>query len=350
MSSPDLSELMLAARNVVDVSLAVAKNERLLIVRDTRAPATIGEAVMAYANSKEISTGLLVFSSPIPPKNQLNINGMYYSRVIQRAAPAEPPQFVKEALKNADAIFAYSNTPLRNAAQDALKAGARMAAMGSSVTGNLTDAFVRTMAIDHESLVSGSEKVATAMSGDREIRVTSPAGTDITFKHTKDRPVIWDHYAGVARKPGSLGQLPPGIIATSPKEGTANGRIVVDAALFGLDSPIRDPFTINVENHRIVSVKGGGEIGAMFWHALEVSDAQAKNCPAEWGPGMNPGSLMGPNVEGETPYGTAHIAAGRNTHVANGAVSSNFHSDFMIREPTIYVDGKMIIEGTKHLV
>ena len=71
---------------------------------------------------------------------------------------------------------------------------------------------------------------------------------------------------------------------------------------------------------------------------------------AELGIGTNHGAkIIGEVLEDEKVLGTAHIAIG--TNISNGGrIKAPVHLDGVFTKPTIYVDGKKIIENGKMLV
>jgi leucyl aminopeptidase (aminopeptidase T) len=68
---------------------------------------------------------------------------------------------------------------------------------------------------------------------------------------------------------------------------------------------------------------------------------------AEIGIGLNPESqLTGIMIEDEAAFGTAHIAVGNNA-LMGGQNFAPIHVDMIIRDPTIEVDGEVVVEPGK---
>ena len=86
----------------------------------------------------------------------------------------------------------------------------------------------------------------------RDVRVTSPAGTDVTFR-TGARGVLEDN--GICNRPGQVTNLPAGKVFVLPKEQTLSGKIVIDGSWEG--SLLDDPLTFLVEEGMVFSTSGG---------------------------------------------------------------------------------------------
>jgi len=75
----------------------------------------------------------------------------------------------------------------------------------------------------------------------------------------------------------------------------------------------------------------------------DVGDARAYNI-AELGIGCNDcASFESITLEAEKALGTCHVAVGSN-HLFGGEVEVDVHLDGVIKFPTIYFDGKMILK------
>ena len=74
--------------------------------------------------------------------------------------------------------------------------------------------------------------------------------------------------------------------------------------------------------------------GDLYWSNL-----------AEIGVGVNPAvrELTGNMMFDEKAAGTAHIALGANTFMG-GLVEASIHCDLIVRQPTILIDGKMVVD------
>ena len=72
---------------------------------------------------------------------------------------------------------------------------------------------------------------------------------------------------------------------------------------------------------------------------------KARRNLAELGIGTNPNARRPDNVlEAEKIKGTVHVAIGDNAHMG-GRVEADFHEDFVLPQPDLYLDGILVIEG-----
>lgn len=255
----------------------------------------------------------------------------------------EPPATIAAAMKAADVIFApttHSITHTR-ARLEAFKAGARTAIL----RGVDEDMMIKgAMVVDFQELRIRTERVAKVLSEADEIKVTSPAGTDVVFKITGRKAFSLDGYF---HEDYGFAVLPPGEAPTCPVEGTTNGTIVFDYSMDSLGKLTR-PLVLKVEGGRVVSVKGESE----EVHALErlfERDETARNI-AEFAIGTNPNArLIGNLAEDKKLLGTVHFAIGDSKSLG-GDVESSVHLDGLMLKPTVIADKEVLVENGGILV
>src|SRR5262245_56413855 len=113
----------------------------------------------------------------------------------------EPPRVVAEALKSCPVAVLLTSTSLTHTAarrEASEKYGVRIASMpGVDIVRleGLVD-------IDYDDLRARNEELARLLEGARRVRLTSPAGTDLTFE-LADRTVYRD--SGDLTRPGAFG-------------------------------------------------------------------------------------------------------------------------------------------------
>ena len=136
--------------------------------------------------------------------------------------------------------------------------------------------------------------------------------------------------------------LPAGEVFIAPLENKTNGTIIVDASVGGLGKVDKN-IKIIVKDGFIDNI-AGGKISDAFKKLLK--NKLYRNV-AELGIGTNPkAKIIGNVLEDEKASGTCHIAFGNNKHFG-GKVDVPFHVDVVIRKPTIYADGFLIMEDGK---
>jgi leucyl aminopeptidase (aminopeptidase T) len=99
----------------------------------------------------------------------------------------------------------------------------------------------------------------------------------------------------------------------------------------------------------VVRIEGGGKVGESFKKLLQLESeeetSEARRNLAELGIGTNPNAKQPDNVlEAEKIKGTVHLAIGDNSHMG-GTVTADLHEDFVIAEPDLLLDDKLVIEG-----
>lgn len=247
----------------------------------------------------------------------------------------EPPPLVAEAMRQAQACFLPTSRSLTHtsARRQASAAGVRIATLP-----NITpDIFIRALDADYRQIRELTLRVGEVLERGGEVRLTSPAGTDLTL-NMAGRPAVLD--TGIYTEPGSFGNLPAGEAYIAPVEGTAEGLLVVDGSMAGvstLDAPIR----IVVSEGRARSITGGrgaGELDAI----LAAQGEDARNL-AELGIGTNGSArITGHILEDEKVLGTVHVALGANASFG-GIVQVACHLDGILKRPSLWVDGRQVM-------
>ncbi len=249
----------------------------------------------------------------------------------RRAHGEEPPLLVAEALKSCPAAvlltsFSLTHTEARRVAAE--KHGLRAVSMPGADPARLE----ALLDIDYDELRARCEELARLLEGARRVRLTSAAGTDLSFE-IAGRPVFRD--GGDLSRPGAFGNLPAGEVCVAPLEGTAEGTVRVDGSIGGLGLAL-EPVTLRFAGGRAVEA-GDERLRAL----IEAHGPEAAGL-AEFGIGANPrAAVMGNVLEDEKAIGTAHVALGAN-HALGGAVRIPFHVDLVLRSARVEVDGRPI--------
>lgn len=303
-------DLRPAAETAIRQCLALEEGESCAIVTDDKR-ARIGEAL--YTVAREITDDSVLLRYPPGPQHG-----------------AEPPEPIAAAMANADVVLAptsksLSHTRARGAATDA---GARAA----TLPGITDEVFTTGLEADYERIRAECDRMLERVAGAEEVRVTSPQGTDVTFEPGSRE---WLSDTGIVHEPGDFSNLPAGEVFVSPE--TAEGTYVVDGTMHphGL---LEDPIEIDVEDGFVTSVSDP-DVRAELEEAEAEVGRDAYNL-AELGIGTNLAviDLVGSVLLDEKAAGTVHIAIGDDAGIG-GDTDAPIHSDGILREPTVYVDG-----------
>ena len=306
--------LQSAAEAIVMQNMNIQFLEKVLVVTDTKMM-KFGKAIYDAARKVNIDTNLLVTPAP-------SANG------------SEPDDVVAAAMKTSDVVIAVTSRSISHtkARREACKAGTRIASMPgvselSFTQGGLT--------ADYSKVSELTNRMYEAMKGRRKVKVESKNGTNVSFEIGD---MILDRDMGLIRARGQFGNLPAGEVDTAPNEGTAKGVIVFDE--------------LTGYGKNIMLEVGNGIVEKTDCKRLEElfsSMPKARNI-AEFGIGTNPhAKIIGNTLEDEKVLGSVHIALGNNM-TYGGHCDVQFHKDGIIEEPTVEVDGRLVIRSGKWLV
>ncbi|MGB9986710.1 aminopeptidase [Salarchaeum japonicum] len=310
-----MSTLEEAAETAVVQCLGVEPGETCVVVTDDKRE-RIGEALYAAASDVTDDATILRY----PPGDQHG---------------AEPPAPVAAAMRESDVFLAPTTKSLSHtrARSRANEAGAR----GATLPGITEDVFTTGLDADYTLIRRHCADVLSQVGDADEIRVTTPAGTDITFEPgARD----WLQDTGIVHEAGEFSNLPAGEVFVSPE--TANGTYVVDGTMMPhgkLDEG--QELTFEVEDGYVTHISDD-DVREQVEAAEEEVGKAARNL-AELGIGTNVAvtDLVGSVLLDEKAAGTVHIAIGDDAGIG-GDTDAPLHLDGIIENPTVYADGEAI--------
>lgn len=323
MEATEKVDLAESAHIALTQCLGVKSGEKVLIITD-EFRRKIGYTL--WEKAKELGAEAMILEI-IPRKNH----------------GEEPPEAVAEAMKRVDVFICPTTKSLTHttARENANKAGAR----GATLPSVTEDMMMRTLSVDYNKVAEISLKFTKLLNEGKKVRVTTPAGTDITFS-IEGREA--DPDTGLYLKPGEFGNLPAGEAYIAPVEETANGVIVVDGAMSGGGGIVEEHIRMKVEKGYAVKIEGG-KAASILNETLDSVGPLARNI-AEFGIGTNFKAIITGNIlEDEKVSDTVHFALGNNAHFG-GKVDVPLHLDGILLKPTVEIDGKVIIKDGKHLI
>ena len=314
---------MYGARRLVSHCTDVKAGEQGLVVIDTATDPLIGRALaQALREVGAVATVLLTDSAKTD------------------SGEAAPP--VAAAMLAADVIFTAVKVSLTHteATKAACAAGARVAALTEWVPEMLEGGGIEA---DFRAIEPQVMRMARVWDEGSTVRVTSAAGTDMTLD-IRGRLGTPHAKTGVVR-PGTFHPIPDIEAPVSPV--TGSGVIVCDASIpylgIGL---LTEPVTLKVEDGRVVSIEGGKAADTVraAWEALDDPNVYHL---AELGIGMNPSCrLTGRMLDDEGVATTCHFGIG-SSYTLGGDVKAKCHYDFVLHDPTITVDGRVVMDAGK---
>lgn len=306
-----------AAEIAIKTCMGVKKNETILVITDEI--------------KREI--GYCLYNNAV----RLGYNALLVEMKSGKINGEEPSAQVAELMQKFDVVFCPTAKSLTHT--NARRAASAMGVRIATFPGITKEVMIRGMNADYKKISKLSVKLKAILETGSEIRVTSPSGTDISFS-IKGRT----SYAskGLFHAKGESGNLPTGETFLAPVEGTSNGIFVVDGSMAGLGLVKNTDISITVKDGYADKITGG-PLASKLKKQLDAVGKDARNI-AEFGIGTNDSArLSGILLEDEKVMGTIHIALGNNLSMG-GSVDVPIHLDGVIKKPTVYMDGKVLMQ------
>ncbi|MBL6883756.1 MAG: aminopeptidase [Candidatus Thalassarchaeum sp.] len=329
-SENDSESMLTSARSVIRTCLQIRPFEPVLIVTDPGSSA-IGRAL--YEAAAEVTDRTLMMMMPTSDKKG-----------------SEPPDYVAELMRKQDVVILATKSSLTHtkARINASRTGRTRIISMPGINENMFS--IGGMTADYNALQKEISGLTSIFRRKRDVRVTSPGGTDIRFSigakwRTDDN--------GICNRPGQVMNLPSGRVFVFPKEETMNGRIVIDGSWEG--NLIQEPIIMEVENGIVTNISESEiseKINSIFAEVskpLNKSKAALVKTVAEFGFGMNSrAKVVGNLLEDQVVRGAAHFVLGDNS-AYGGKNNIGLQMRGVILKPTIELqdidlvkDGKII--------
>lgn len=327
-------ELTPGARNAVRVCLNVQPHERVTVVTD-RACEEIAASLVG-----EIE----------------DVGAPFRAFVLEEEAPrplTDLPATVAAAMEESQiSIFAVQVQPNELAARMQLTNIVNRRRMRHAHMVNITPQIMREgMRADYLKVDRLSQKVIELVRSAREVRATTPAGSNFTARLNPD--YRWLKTSGLI-SPDKWGNLPGGEIFTTP--GEVNGTLVVDGvvgdflcARFGKLTDY--PLTLEIEKSRLVAASSPNkELEEAFWTYTHTDANSDRVGEFAIGTNIELTHLIG-NILQDEKFPGIHLAFGNPYGAHTGAEwHSSTHIDVVGTEFSIWVDDMPLMERGVFLV
>ena len=320
MSDP--SKLMEGARKVVTQCALVKPTEKVLVITDTGRDLAPAYAFMQA--TMEIGAEVAVIT------------------MKERASPGEePPPQVYAAMLASDVILQATTIKMgfTQAKKDACRKGARFATMTGMTPEILTSqALIDT---DFEKQQPIIEKMNKLVNAAKKAKITTTGGTNLEMSlEGRDS----GKSTSILDKPGESSGIPDLEVFVAPVEDSVNGVAVIDATISCFSGLVKNPVTLSIEDG-VVQKIDGKEDAQKLRELLEKQNDSNVYQVAELGIGLNPNAhLRGEIAEDEGVLGTAYIAVGDNL-TFGGRNKASIHIDMVMKNPTVELDGKIVLKG-----
>jgi len=311
-------DVIKAAHMLVSTCMGVKAGEQVLIIADNLTDFNVANAL---ASAVSICRGEPVMTvMPARPR-----------------AGEDPPEIVKKAAEGAQVVLSPASTSMSHT-RFIQKLLAEKKIRFFTLPAVTSDQMSRGAATaDYGEVRRITQEVAEVMRRGTKIRVTSPTGTDVTGD-IGGMPV--GVAAAFALNQGELSCFPDGEAWQGPRDGTAEGTIVIDTSIHMLGL-LNEPIRYIVRKGRVVAFEGGKEAQKL----REIVEGAANgNNIAEISIGTNPRARVTGNVsEDKKGLGRVHVALGDNI-IYGGKVESPIHLDGVILRPTVEIDGQTVVK------
>lgn len=322
-------ELGKAADILINELFKLKKDETFVITADTESDSRVVDATARAAFAAGAKPMVIWTPSPLG--------------VGKAADPMLPQKALTAVLKEADAWAEFNNqwllysTPYDIAVQENPQLR-HMCLVGMNV-----DMMIRCIGrVNYPVLKELEEKLAEKTRKAKKVRMTTPAGEDVSFENDPSHPVNCE--LGYADTPGS--HMMSGQVAWTPNLETINGVIVFDGSVVPPLGLLKQPIHLHIEKGVIVKVEGGSQ--AADYEAWMKSFNHPRMLRlAHVCYGFNPGAkLTGDILEDERVWGCTEWGVGNIGAILlpPDGIPAPSHSDGICLNTSVWLDGTLIID------
>jgi aminopeptidase len=327
-------ELTPGARNAIRVCLNVQPDERVTVITDRSCEEIAASLV------EEIET----------------VGAPYRAFVLEDESPRPlvefPAAIAAEMERSQVSVFAVQVQPDELQSRMQMTGIVNRRRMRHAHMVNITPQIMcEGMRADYQKVDRLSQKVVEMVRAARQVRATTPAGSNFTATLNPDYK--WLKTSGLI-SPDKWGNLPGGEIFTTP--GEVNGTLVVDGvvgdflcARFGMLTDT--PLALEIKANRLVAATSDNkELEDAFWRYTHTDENSDRVGEFAIGTNIELTHLIG-NILQDEKFPGIHIAFGNPYGAHTGADwHSTTHIDVVGTEFDIWVDDTQLMRGGSFLV
>lgn len=345
MAWPEKEKIRRGVATMLEVNLAVQDGEKVLVMTD---PPTLHrwheltlEGLLEALERCILARMVAELAAELVPGSQVT----FWAYPATERHGGELDHETAQRMRESDVVVAITNHSLTHtqASRKACEAGSRVASM----PGFLAEMFEGPMTADYHRIAEESRKMADLLTQAQRAVLTTPTGTELTMDLEGRSGDVDSGFVAGMRRPINL---PGGEAFIVPVEGKAEGMVVVTPKGY---APLHEPMTLHFKAGEVCNIEGGGEVGEEYRELLELptpGHQTGRRNLAELGIGTNPkAKSVKITLEAEKIRGTVHIAIGDNS-VMGGRIHADLHQDFILWEPDLSLDGRLVIRRGEWLV
>jgi 2,5-dihydroxypyridine 5,6-dioxygenase len=251
-----------------------------------------------------------------------------------------------EVLKSADIVIDFIGLLWSSEQKQIQDAGTRILMSRESPD------VIRRM-FPRDSLRTRVEAAESMLRGAREMRITSPAGTNIRYR-LGQYPVITQY--GFTDQPGRWDNLPGGFLYTGGNDGEIDGVVVLSTGdiIFPFKRYLANPIRMTVEKGMVTKIDGDhvdAELLRTFMARFDDPRAYAVSHigwgmdeKAQWDfMATSPLGAQTNGVDGRSFYGNVLFSTGPNAELG-GTNDTGCHLDLPLRNCSLYLDNQLIVK------
>jgi len=343
MSWTEKKQIRQGVLDMLKVNMGLKEGEKFLVVTDLLTPlqwSSLESKELTLASERTMLAKMVaeIAGESCP---QCKVDFHLYPATGQHGA--EPGEEAARKMRQADVVIAITTYSLSHtdARQQACRAGARVASMPMFEPQMFYPGGP--MAADYQQVAKDTKAITEMLTAAQKAVIRSREGTDLSFSLAGRLGQV---DGGIYTTKGAWGNLPAGEAYIAPLEGTAEGQVMVPK---GGSVDITEDMTLIFQGGWVREIQGGGKGGDKLRRLMQFdSDAEEHRLRrnlAELGIGTNPNAKSPLNLlEAEKIKGTVHVAVGDNAHMG-GQISCDLHEDFVLPQPDLILDDKLVIEA-----
>lgn len=313
----------------------VHEGERIIVLSQGRDRLDMADAFMAAGQKLGATMYHMRLPEPLPA------SGSWEVGVTGLASNPEAVEALKKADMVVDLIFL-----LFSEEQMAIQAA------GARVLTAVEPAPLLARLPPTKQLRERVEVGAEILSKAKVMRITSPHGTDVTYR-LGVYPTMSEY--GCTDQPGRWDHWPAAFVFTGAADDGVDGTIVVAPGdvLLPFNSYVRDPITYTIEKGTIVDIRGGLDAELVKSYMESFKDPKGYGMShvgwgldhrANWhGLTQFPGGM---GMELRSFYGNVMFSTGPNNELG-GPNDTACHLDIPMRNCSLFLDDKAIVENGK---